>query len=214
MTDTGFLTPAEADLPAIDGVCFTRRGDYLAQPLDAVPRVAFSEAMRDLDLVVSVAHAGGVDPEATASTTEMRAALVRETARLLKLGNIGFAGQHAVITGRLGEYSVHLGSGTVHRRPAARSASSPSGRSTAAGSSFRSPTTTRRPPRSSPRCCCSPATTRSRTPRSLSSWLFIPAQALPRRTSSVGKITADGSSPEIAASSSRTISLLIRCTAA
>ena len=116
-TDTGFLTPAEADLPAIDGVCFTRRGDYLAQPLDAVPRVAFSEAMRDLDLVVSVAHAGGVDPEATASTTEMRAALVRETARLLKLGNIGFAGQHAVITGRLGEYSVHLGSGTVHRRP-------------------------------------------------------------------------------------------------
>jgi hypothetical protein len=67
--------------------------------------------------VVSVAHAGGVDPEATASTTEMRAALVRETARLLKLGNIGFVGQHAVITGRLGEYSVHLGSGTVHRRP-------------------------------------------------------------------------------------------------
>jgi hypothetical protein len=117
MTDTGFLTAAEADLPAIDGICFTRRGDYLAQPLDTVPRVAFSEAMRDLDLVVSVAHAGGVDPEASASTTEMRAALVRETARLLKLGNIGFAGQHAVIAGRLGEYSVHLGSGTVHRRP-------------------------------------------------------------------------------------------------
>ena len=116
-TDPGLLTVAEADLPAIDGVSFTRRGDYLAQPLDAVPPVAFSEAMRDVDLVVSVAHAGGVDPEATASTTEMRAALVRETARLLKLGNIGFAGQHAVVTGRLGEYSVHLGSGTVHRRP-------------------------------------------------------------------------------------------------
>ena len=116
-TDTGFRTAAEADLPAIDGVYFTRRGDYLAQPLDAVPRVAFSEAMRDLDLVVSVAHAGGVDPEATASTTEMRAALVRETARLLRLGNIEFAGQHAVIAGQLGEYSVHLGSGIVHRRP-------------------------------------------------------------------------------------------------
>ena len=50
-----------------------------------MPRVVFSEAMRDLDLVVSVAHAGGVDPEATASTTQMRAALVRETARLMKL---------------------------------------------------------------------------------------------------------------------------------
>jgi hypothetical protein len=80
----GFLTPAEADLPMIDGVSFMRRGEYLAQPLESVPRVVFSEAMRDLDLVVSVAHAGGVDPEATASTTEMRAALIRETARLLR----------------------------------------------------------------------------------------------------------------------------------
>ena len=60
MTSTGFLTAAEADLPAINGVSFTRRGDYLAQPLDAVPRVAFSEAMRDLDLVVSVAHAAPI----------------------------------------------------------------------------------------------------------------------------------------------------------
>jgi hypothetical protein len=114
----GIFTPAEADLPAIEGVYFTRRGEYLAQPLDAVPAVVFSEAMRDLDLVVSVAHAGGVDPEATASTTAMRAALIRETARLLKLTNIEFAGDsHVIITGRLGEYSLHLGSGTVHRRP-------------------------------------------------------------------------------------------------
>jgi hypothetical protein len=113
----GFFTPAEVDLPTIDGVCFTRRGEYLAQPLGSVPKAVFSETMRDLDLVVSVAHAGGVDPEATASTTEMRAALIRETARLLKLENIEFAGSHAVIAGRLGEYSLHLGSGTVHRRP-------------------------------------------------------------------------------------------------
>jgi hypothetical protein len=117
MTSAGFLAAAEAGFPAIGGVCFTRRGDSLAQPLDAVPSVVFSEAMRDLDLMVRVAHAGGVDPEATASTTEMRAALVRQAARLLKLGNVGFAGQRAVITGHLGEYSVHLGTGTVHRRP-------------------------------------------------------------------------------------------------
>jgi hypothetical protein len=39
----------------------------------------FSEVMRDLDLVVSFAHQGGVDPEASASTVEMRAVLVRET---------------------------------------------------------------------------------------------------------------------------------------
>lgn len=115
--DLGLLTPAEAGLPAIDGVYFTRPGEYLAQPLGDVPPAVFSEAMRDLDLVVSVAHGGGVDPEATASTTEMRAALVRETARLLKLGCVSFAGSHVLIDGKLGEYSLHLGSGTVHRRP-------------------------------------------------------------------------------------------------
>jgi hypothetical protein len=114
----GMFSPMEADLPAVDGVGFTRRGEFVLQPLGSVPPVVFSEAMRDLDLVVSVAHAGGVDPEATASTTEMRAALIRETARLLKLANIEFAGdRHVVIKGTLGEYSLHLGSGIVHRRP-------------------------------------------------------------------------------------------------
>jgi hypothetical protein len=113
----GILTPLEADLPTLSGVYFTKRGEYLAQPLDSVPPIVFSETMRDVDLVVSVAHAGGIDPEASQSTTEMREALIRETARLLKLANISFSGDHAVIAGTLGEYSLHLGSGTVHRRP-------------------------------------------------------------------------------------------------
>jgi hypothetical protein len=45
------------------------------------------------------AHAGGVDPEATAPATEMRAALIRETARLLRLTNISFAADHILIDG-------------------------------------------------------------------------------------------------------------------
>jgi len=44
--------------------------------------------MRDLDLVVSVAHRGGVDPEATASTVEMRAALRPGDRELLELSNV------------------------------------------------------------------------------------------------------------------------------
>lgn len=111
----GFLTPLEADLPTIGGVYFSRRGEHLAQPLDSIPSIVFSETMRDLDLVVSVAHAGGVDPEATASTTEMRAALIRGTARLMRLRNISFAGEHVLIDGTLGAYSLHLGSGTSPR---------------------------------------------------------------------------------------------------
>lgn len=113
----GWGTPAEVELPTIEGVRFTERNDYVPLPLASVPPVVFSETMRDLDLVVSVAHAGGVDPEATASTVEMRAALVRETARVLQLDNVELQGSHVLIEGKLGEYSVHLGSGTVHRRP-------------------------------------------------------------------------------------------------
>lgn len=83
---------------------------------DVPPRI-FSEVMRDLDLVVSVAHAGGVDPEATASTIEMRASLLRETAALLGLSNVRVQKTHALIDGKLANYSLHLGSGVVHRQP-------------------------------------------------------------------------------------------------
>jgi hypothetical protein len=73
--------------------------------------------MRDVDLVVSVAHQGGVDPEATASTVEMRRALLRETCGLLRLDNVRLQDAHALIDGQLGTYSVHLGSAVVHRQP-------------------------------------------------------------------------------------------------
>lgn len=76
-----------------------------------------SEAMRDVDMVVSVAHRGGVDPEASASTVEMRSTLVRETCRLLKLDNVRLQNAHALVDGELGHYSVHLGSAGVHRLP-------------------------------------------------------------------------------------------------
>ena len=115
--DYGFTTPAEVEGLTIDRVVFTRRGEWKALPLDEVPPRVFSEAMRDLDLVVSVAHQGGVDPEASASTVEMRSALLREACGLMKLGNVRLQGSHALIDGKLGTYSVHLGSAIVHRQP-------------------------------------------------------------------------------------------------
>ena len=57
-----------------------------------------------------------VDPEATASTVEMRAALVRESCRLLKLENVRLKDSHVLIDGQLGCYSIHLGSGVVHKQ--------------------------------------------------------------------------------------------------
>ncbi|MBA3824036.1 MAG: hypothetical protein H0X24_09075 [Ktedonobacterales bacterium] len=73
--------------------------------------------MRDVDLSVSAAHRGGVDPESSASTVEMRAAIIAETVDLLGLTNVRIDGRHVRIAGELGDYALHLGSGIVHRLP-------------------------------------------------------------------------------------------------
>jgi hypothetical protein len=73
--------------------------------------------MRDLDLVVSVAHAGGVDPESSASSVEVRSALIRETSALLSLKNVRLSERHVIIDGKLSNYNVNLGSGVVHKQP-------------------------------------------------------------------------------------------------
>jgi len=115
--DRYFTTPAEVEGLTVQTVHFTRRGEWQPMDLSAVPPQVFSEAMRDVDLIVSVAHAGGVDPEASASTVEMRESLLRETLKWLKIDNVQFKSQHAVVAGKLGDYTVHMGSAVVHRQP-------------------------------------------------------------------------------------------------
>jgi HEAT repeat protein len=112
-------TPVDVEGLTVESVSFRPAGQLWGQPLPLqdIPPALFSEAMRDLDLVVSVAHRGGVDPEGSASTVEMRAALLREVCAALALTNVRLQLTHAVITGALGEYSLHLGSGSVHRLP-------------------------------------------------------------------------------------------------
>lgn len=113
----GWGTAAEVEDATIEDVTFHAAGSWEPVPLADVPPRVFSETMRDLDLVVSVAHSGGVDPEASESSVEMRARLVDETASLLGLTNVEVGGHHARVRGTLATYSVHLGSGTVHRVP-------------------------------------------------------------------------------------------------
>lgn len=113
----GYFTPAEVEGLTLEGVIFIEPGVWKPLPLEDLPPLLFSEVMRDLDLVVSVAHRGGIDPEATASTVEMRASLIRETMGLLKVTNVTLERSHALIEGKIGNYSVHLGSGIVHRQP-------------------------------------------------------------------------------------------------
>ncbi len=72
----GAFTPAEVEGLTLEAIAFTKRGQWEAVKLETVPSRIFSEVMRDMDLVVSVAHAGGVDPESSTSSVEARAALI------------------------------------------------------------------------------------------------------------------------------------------
>lgn len=109
-----WFSPADIEAPTLETVEFFDRKTGKNVALSEVPPILFSETMRDLDLVVSVAHVGGVDPEASHSTVEMRTAIAAELLRILKVTNVEMIGSHAKIRGTLSNYSVHLGSGVVH----------------------------------------------------------------------------------------------------
>lgn len=111
-----WFSPADTEAPALESVEFIDRKTYKNVPLAQVPPLIFSEVMRDVDLVVSVAHVGGVDPEASLTTVEMRRVIVNESLRLLKIENVRLEGNYARIDGKLGEYAVHLGSGQVYKQ--------------------------------------------------------------------------------------------------
>jgi hypothetical protein len=86
-------------------------------PLEHVSPIFFSETMRDIDLVVSVAHVKESPWASSASTIENRAALVRETTQLLHLENVKIEDHFALVDGTLASYKVHLGSGSIHQVP-------------------------------------------------------------------------------------------------
>lgn len=110
-----WFSPADIEAPTVEWVSFMDRKTWEPIRIKDIPDIIFSEVMRDVDLAVSVAHAGGVDPETSHSTIEMRAALVEFTLPLFKLTNVTIEKNHAHIQGKYGNYSVHLGSGVVHK---------------------------------------------------------------------------------------------------
>ena len=109
-----WFSPSDIEAPTLEWVEFQDRKTFEVLSIDKIPNIVYSEAMRDIDLAVSVAHAGNVDPEATHSTIEMRKAIAECNIQLFGLKNVDIKGNHALISGSLGEYSIHLGSGVIH----------------------------------------------------------------------------------------------------
>lgn len=110
-----WFSPSDIEAPTLEWVEFSDRKTFQSIAIKDVPDVIYSEVMRDVDLAVSVAHAGGVDPETSHSTIEMRKVIVAFNLKLFALNNVTVEGTHALIQGKLGSYSVHLGSGVIHQ---------------------------------------------------------------------------------------------------
>ena len=111
-----WFSPADIEAPTLEEVQFFDRKTFKSILIDNVPDLVFTEVMRDIDLVVSVAHIGDVDPEASHSTIEMRKAIVEFNCKLFKLKNVKFSENHILIKGERAEYSIHLGSGLIHQK--------------------------------------------------------------------------------------------------
>jgi len=90
-------------------------------PLGEIEKVIFSETLRDADLVVSAA-AAGEEGFSSRQTLEIRAALVRNFARMLNLPGVKIepGSTQAVIKGERASYRLHLGSGRVLVEPTGR----------------------------------------------------------------------------------------------
>ena len=110
-----WFSPSDIEEPTLEWVVFYDRKNFKQLKISDVPDILFSETMRDVDLAVSVAHAGGVDPEFSHSTIEMRRAIAEFTLPLFKLSNVTFTESHALIKGTRASYSLHLGSGVIHQ---------------------------------------------------------------------------------------------------
>jgi hypothetical protein len=122
---------------ATDQVRFRRVGEPEPLPLAEVPALAFSEAMRDVDLFVGVASVGadptwydrGTDQqraywqryafgELSESARTRRVVLERLLPRLAKLaGRWKLADRFLTVRGDLRTYKIHLGSGNILMEP-------------------------------------------------------------------------------------------------
>jgi hypothetical protein len=85
--------------------------------LNKVDPVVFSEVMRDMDLLASVAQVGDDDVRWSTETAERRTELIINLMDDIGLSQVTCEGHYAFIEGKLSKYRIHLGSGVIHIQP-------------------------------------------------------------------------------------------------
>ncbi|MCM1093959.1 MAG: DUF4132 domain-containing protein [Lachnospiraceae bacterium] len=115
-----WFSPSDIEAPTLEYVAFYDRRSFKEKKIADLLPVVFSEIMRDVDLAVSVAHAGGVDPETSHSTIEMRRAIIEHAMPMFGITNVTISGNFAKVSGKLASYNIHLGSGVIHKEGGAQ----------------------------------------------------------------------------------------------
>ena len=110
-----WFSPSDIEEPTLEYVVFYDRKTFKKMDINDVPDIIFSEVMRDVDLVVSKAHAGEIDPEMSHSTIEMRRAIIEFVLPMFNIKNVELTESHALIKGERAAYNIHLGSGVIHQ---------------------------------------------------------------------------------------------------
>ncbi len=111
-----WFMPSEVESPSIEKIEFVDNKTHKLLNIADLSKVFYSEIMRDMDLVVSVAYVGGVDPMLNQSTIEMRRRILVHNLQLFKIYNYSIENNHIMIKGKLNDYSLHLGSGVIHTK--------------------------------------------------------------------------------------------------
>lgn len=111
-----WFSPSEIEAPSIDYVTFTSRKDNQPVKIQDIDDVLYSEIMRDLDMAVSVAYVGGVEPITSTSTVELRKTMIQLTCQLMHLDNVEIGDRFVNIHGQYNDYTIHLGSGNIHQK--------------------------------------------------------------------------------------------------
>ncbi|WP_028452527.1 DUF4132 domain-containing protein [Chitinilyticum aquatile] len=107
----------EVDTLQTTGVTFRR--DSQDVPLASVPPILFSEAMRDLDLMIARSLVNDTGEFTSGETLAARHALLQALAPALGGERLRLDERHAHVTGRLANYRVNLASAHIHIEPGA-----------------------------------------------------------------------------------------------
>ncbi|MBU2864377.1 DUF4132 domain-containing protein [Reinekea forsetii] len=85
--------------------------------MDTVHPIEFSEVMRDIDLIVSVAGIDSSNIRWSNESTSSRISLIQNLFTSLQISKVEIKDHYAFVQGHLAKYRIHLGSGVIHIEP-------------------------------------------------------------------------------------------------